>query len=185
MSLSRASVWRLARRCFRCYLQEKYSERSGAPPPLPQDGPKIGARSARAAPRFWGPFGAFRHTISITAWDERSFRGPIPITWKCGNTENKIRNLFATRGASHTLGTRFRGRLPTHCRPWPPSAATTAHAPEVDLVITPRIGDVGWIPALGTRGFHRPLSDPSTDVATIQSVTDETCQQETHALQQI
>jgi len=22
----------------------------------------------------------------------------------------------------------------------------------------------GWIPALGTRGFHRPLSDPSTDL---------------------
>ena len=25
-------------------------------------------------------------------------------------------------------------------------------------------GSVGWIPALGTRGFHRPLSDPSTDL---------------------
>jgi hypothetical protein len=26
-----------------------------------------------------------------------------------------------------------------------------------------RIGLVGWLPALGTRDFQRPLSDPSTD----------------------
>jgi potassium transporter len=25
-------------------------------------------------------------------------------------------------------------------------------------------GLAGWLPALGTRGFHRPLSDPSTDL---------------------
>jgi hypothetical protein len=39
-----------------------------------------------------------------------------------------------------------------------------APAPKPTLVITPTIGDVGWLPALGTRGFHRPLSDPSTDL---------------------
>ena len=27
-----------------------------------------------------------------------------------------------------------------------------------------RNGSVGWVPALGTRGFHRPVSDPSKDL---------------------
>ena len=47
------------------------------------------------------------------------------------------------------------------------------------ILCRPGIGGSGWLPALGTRGFQRPLSDPSTDlqyVATVQSVTDETCQ---------
>jgi hypothetical protein len=36
-------------------------------------------------------------------------------------------------------------------------------APEETLPARSTNGGVGWIPALGTRGFYRPLSDPSTD----------------------
>jgi hypothetical protein len=31
-------------------------------------------------------------------------------------------------------------------------------------MITLTNDEVGWLPALGTRGFHRPLSDPRADL---------------------
>ncbi len=54
--------------------------------------------------------------------------------------------------------------LPTDRRRSALAAGTGLHAPHLPFAIPAGIGSVGWIPALGTRGFHRPLSDPSTDL---------------------
>ena len=44
------------------------------------------------------------------------------------------------------------------------AAGTALPAPLRSSADAARIGSVGWIPALGNRGFHRPLSGPSTDL---------------------
>jgi hypothetical protein len=43
-------------------------------------------------------------------------------------------------------------------------ATATADAPFRPLPLGPINGELGWLSALGTRGVHRPLSDPSTDL---------------------
>src|SRR5712671_1297189 len=40
----------------------------------------------------------------------------------------------------------------------------TRFAPFRPLPLGPINGELGWVSALGTRGVHRPLSDPSTDL---------------------
>ena len=50
------------------------------------------------------------------------------------------------------------------CAPQTTHAALVTHAPFRTLPAGRRAGRIGWIPALGTPGFHRPLSDPSTDL---------------------
>jgi hypothetical protein len=60
------------------------------------------------------------------------------------------------------------------------SGLSTGAAPFRSSPGATRIGSGGWLPALGTRGFHRPLSDPLKRifkyVATVKSVADETCE---------
>ena len=43
-------------------------------------------------------------------------------------------------------------------------AGTAPPAPHLPFAIPAGTGSIGWVPALGTRGFHRPVSDPSTDL---------------------
>jgi hypothetical protein len=52
-----------------------------------------------------------------------------------------------------------------HSGEGPPSRRTPDGSclPEGDVWLRPTNGNNGWIPALGTWGFHRPLSDSSTD----------------------
>jgi hypothetical protein len=45
-----------------------------------------------------------------------------------------------------------------------PTAGTGLHAPKETLPAQSGDGAGGWLPALGTRGFHRPLSDPRADL---------------------
>jgi hypothetical protein len=41
---------------------------------------------------------------------------------------------------------------------------TALPAPNASFELAPPNGEVGWLPALGTRGFHGPLSDPRADL---------------------
>src|SRR5215813_11329827 len=56
-------------------------------------------------------------------------------------------------GLGSALNRRYSGDRPTR-----------KIAPHLPFVIPAGIGSIGWIPALGTRGFRRPLSDLSTDL---------------------
>src|SRR6201993_776762 len=53
---------------------------------------------------------------------------------------------------------------PKMYRPRHPARAGSFSGHRPPLPSTQANGCSGWLPALGTRGFHRPLSDPSTDL---------------------